>query len=179
MFGEITLNLSKSDWSDSSIQFRIPRLPANSYDVIVVAGGVKSDSRKFAIAALPQLTDSPAPSAPAGKKVSLNGTGFGTVQGKVFFNKTEAPVAMGDWQDTSIKVTVPGLPEGATTVYVEVAGTDSPDERAHEPFTVAPGPQIHTPQPPSATPNATRILLPGTGFGNSPGALTLNGTLSP
>ena len=103
-------------------------------------------------------------------KIILNGTGFGSIKGKVLFDTIEVPVANADWQETKISVTVPNLPVGSTTVFVRVA-----DMETREPFTVSPGPQIHTPQPSAAAAKAT-IVLPGTAFGSSSGKLTLSGT---
>ena len=67
IFGNVTLNPSSLDWTDTSIQIRIPRLPAMAYQVIVATRGLKSAAQSFTITAPPQLTDSPPLSAPAGK----------------------------------------------------------------------------------------------------------------
>ncbi|MEW6363946.1 MAG: IPT/TIG domain-containing protein [Acidobacteriota bacterium] len=56
----------------------------------------------------------------AGDTISVNGRGFGAVQGtsKVLFRSTDAGVAR-RWSDTSIKVTVPnGVQTGPVTVVV-------------------------------------------------------------
>src|SRR5262249_43804940 len=110
------------------------------------------------------------PSAGAqGGKVSITGTGFGTVGGSVYFNGLLASQL--SWSDTSIQVFVPG---NATTGPVTVV--ESGISSAGFPFSVEGPPTVTSISPTVAGVNA-QVTITGTGFGanQSSSYATVNG----
>lgn len=59
------------------------------------------------------------PMAKSGQQVSIEGTGFGQAQGKVYFGTTEAAVS--SWSDKEVKVTVPSVGAGKVSVSLKTA----------------------------------------------------------
>jgi uncharacterized protein YkwD len=118
----------------------------------------------------PSLTSLSPTSGPAGTRVTLNGSGFGTSTGSVRFNGTAASIA--SWSSTQIVATVPS---GATTGPVTVRTSAGVTSNGRT-FTVTStsSPPTGTPSlaslSPSSGPRGTTVTISGANLGATQGS---------
>jgi formylglycine-generating enzyme required for sulfatase activity len=106
-------------WSSTIIKVKVPT-GTTSGKVSVTANGVKSNEIDFTI--LPQITTINPTSGKIGDEITINGSGFGSVQWWSFvnFGNTRADNYT-SWSDTQINVKVPnGLNSGDVILLVNV-----------------------------------------------------------
>ena len=112
-----------SAWSSTSITVRVPA-GATAGPVVVIVGGLASNSVSFTVLQPPNITSVNPTVGIAGQSITITGSNFGAAQGSstVTFNGVIAIAA--NWSTTSITATVPA---GASTgpVVVTVAGLAS------------------------------------------------------
>ena len=153
------ITASVTTWSDTQIVAVVPP-SATTGPVVVVVGGVASNSYIFTLLGISSINPS---TAPANASVSLTGAGFGATQGSstVQFNNVTASVS--SWSNTSITVTVPS---NATSgpVTVTVGGVTSNGVQ----FTAAGSFSITSISPTSA-PLGASVTITGSAFGSTQG----------
>jgi RHS repeat-associated protein len=107
-------------WSDTSISAVVPS-NATSGPVTVTVNGLTSNSLQFTVIEALSVTSFSPASGPVGTSVTINGTGFGSVQSNSIASFWGATATITSWTDTQIVATVP---QGAATgpISVQVAG---------------------------------------------------------
>lgn len=156
-------------WSATSITVPVPAgAPGGSGSVVVTAGGAASNGVAFTV--VPNISSFSVSSGVAGTQVTINGSGFGSLQGGstvTFSGVATTPTA---WSATSITAPVPaGATGGSGIVVVTVGGVASSGTS----FTVIPN---ITSLSPTSGIVGTSVTISGTGFGVNPSTVTLNGT---
>ena len=159
---------SITSWSNTSIVAVVPALTSSGNIVVTSGNGIASNGVSFTMPA-PGISNISPASARTGASITVTGTNFGSVAGRISFNGTNA--TPGSWSNTQIVVPVPA---GATTgpVIVTQAGASNSVS-----FAVIPPPTISGVSPASGAVN-TQITISGSGFGipQGSGSVTFNGT---
>lgn len=171
-------NASIVSWSDSQIVATVPSA-AISGSVVVISGGVSSNTNINLTVPHPQITSISPTSGIVGTQITVNGSGFQNTKGSStvllmnnVFNNTLNVVS---WSDSQIVVTVPS--NAATgDVSVTVNGIQSNRDLL---FTL-PKPVMSAIFP-NGGPIGTQVQILGSGFGATQGTSTLviNGTNMP
>jgi YD repeat-containing protein len=169
--GTVTINgtaAAISNWSDKNISTSVPALATSGNLVVTSSNGVASNGVSFSIPA-PNIGNIAPDSARVGDSVTVTGTNFGTLQGRVSFNGTNGIPA--SWSNTQIVVPVP---TGATTGSVVVTQGGASNSIS---FTVIPPPSI-TGISPTSGPVNKLVTVSGSGFGipQDTGTIQFNGT---
>jgi RHS repeat-associated protein len=163
--GTNATNIPVSSWMDSQIQATVPS-NATSGAVKVTNGGVSSNSNvTFTVGAMTVGSVNP-PGGPIGTPVTVTGSGFGTVQGTISFNGTNA-TSVSTWTDSQIQATVPA---GATSGAVKVVAGGVASNTTVS-FTV--GTVVVNNVSPARGLAGTQFQINGSGFGATQGASTL------
>lgn len=129
-----------ADWTDTSINVVIPAsAKAGSASLTVQNSSKVQGNQTFTIlntSSDPQIAFLHPPSAPKGKDLTIQGTNFGSAQGKVLIAGADAtPSNAANWTATSITVTVPATPSGVNAGQLEVITKDN--KIALAPYTVS------------------------------------------
>jgi YD repeat-containing protein len=169
--GSVSFNgaaASITSWSDTSIVAAVPAL-TNTGNIVVTSGnGIASNSVSFTVPA-PNISNISPDAARVGASITVGGTNFGSVAGRISFNGTNVTPA--SWGNTQIVVVVPsGTTTGPVIVTQGVASNSAS-------FTVIPPPAISGVSPASGGVNS-QITISGSGFGmpQGSGSVTFNGT---
>ena len=155
-------------WSDSSVTLTVPGA-ANTGQVTLTRAGdsvVVATGQVSVAAAIRAVTPS---QASTGDQVTIDGGGFGTAAGQVQIGSTPAPLV--SWGPTRIVVTVP---DGAHTGQLLIAPAVN---AAPDPVSFVVLPHVIELSPTSGGPG-TLVAIRGTGFGDTPGKITLAGRLA-
>ena len=169
--GTVTINgtaASISSWSDTSISASVPALTSSGNVIVTSGNGIASAGVSFTIPA-PNIGNISPDSARTGSSVTITGTNFGTLQGSVSFNGTNATPA--SWGNTQIVVPVPSGATSGSVVVTQAGASNSVS------FTVIPPPTISGIAPASG-PTNTSVTISGSGFGipQGSGTVKFNGT---
>jgi hypothetical protein len=106
-----------------------------------------------------------------GTPVTVSGSNFGTIPGRVTFNGVEASIAT--WSDIEIKTAVPS---GATTGPVIIYASDGRQSNsAYFTVTITPPNPIISNLSPNSGPVGTEVTISGSNFGLMQGTVTFNG----
>jgi len=106
-----------------------------------------------------------------GTPVTVSGSNFGTIPGRVTFNGVEASIAT--WSDIEIKTAVPS---GATTGPVIIYASDGRQSNgAYFTVAIAPLNPIISNLSPNSGPVGTEVTISGSNFGLTQGTVTFNG----
>jgi YD repeat-containing protein len=165
-FNGTTANITS--WSNTSIVTAVPALATGGNVVVTSGNGIASNGVSFTIPA-PNISNISPDSARAGASVTVAGTNFGSVAGRISFNGTNATPS--SWSNTQIIVPVPA---GATTGPVIVTQAGASNSAS---FTVIPPPAISGVSPASGA-VGSQTTISGSGFGIAQGSssVTFNGT---
>ena len=160
-------NASIVSWSDSQIVATVPSA-AISGSVVVISGGVSSNTNINLTVPHPQITSISPTSGIVGTQITVNGSGFQTTKGSstvMLMNSTNNfTLSVVSWSDSQIVATVPS--NAATgDVSVTVNGIQSNRDLL---FTL-PKPVMSAISP-SGGPTGTQVQITGTGFGVTRGA---------
>ncbi len=119
--GGIAINASV--WTDTTLSFVVPA-GAVSSQVTVTRFGVTSNGVNLTVEGAPTITGLSPSSGPVNSTVTINGTGFGSVQSTSTITFNGLPATVTQWGDTQITAVVP---TAATTgpVVVTVASVAS------------------------------------------------------
>lgn len=160
---------SASSWSNTSVVATVPGT-ATTGNVVVTVAGVASAGVPFTVTA-PVINNLNPTSAVVGNLVTINGIGFGLIQGTstVTFNGVVASPQ--SWSSTQI-VTHPPASATSGNVVVTVGGAASNGQA----FTVLPGPVLSSLSPSTGNPGST-FTVNGTNLGTVPGLVSM-GTFS-
>jgi RHS repeat-associated protein len=164
-FGTVTA--TPTAWSSTSITAPVPTsVPIGTASVTVTVGGQTSAGAPFTVNPPPTISSLSPPSGSVGSSVTITGNNFGSLQGTVTFNGTQATI--NSWSAGSIVAVVPS---GATTgaVVVTLPGGVSATGPS---FTVAP--VISNLNPSSGRPGAS-VTINGSNFAGTTGTVTFNG----
>jgi RHS repeat-associated protein len=102
---------SIASWSETSIEVTVPNDAADGV-IEVITNGQPSNSKSFALGQVPHISSvSPNWGEPEMTQVTITGTHFGT-SGTLKLNDQPVTVLPGNWNNTSITLTIP---QGATT----------------------------------------------------------------
>ena len=171
-------NASVVSWSDNQIVATVPSA-AISGSVVIISGGVSSNTNINLTVPHPQITSISPTSGIVGTQITVNGSGFQTTKGSstvMLMNSTNNfTLSVVSWSDSQIVATVPS--NAATgDVSVTVNGIQSNRDLL---FTL-PKPVMSAISP-SGGPTGTQVQITGTGFGVTQGSSTLviNGTSMP
>jgi YD repeat-containing protein len=159
---------SITSWSDTSIVAAVPALTSSGNIVVTSGNGIVSNSMSFTVPA-PNISNISPDAARVGASITVGGTNFGSVAGRISFNGTNVTPA--SWGNTQIVVAVPsGTTTGPVIVTQGVASNSAS-------FTVIPPPAISGVSPASGGVNS-QITISGSGFGipQGSGNVTFNGT---
>lgn len=153
-------------WSDSQITANVAP-GAASGNVQVVRNGYSSNAMPFVVTG-PEITGLSTSSAAPGTSITISGSGFGSEQGNgsVWLGSTTGTVT--SWQDATIVATVAA---NATSGIVQVLQNGTQSNAV--PFNVT-NPHISDINPVSG-PVGTSVAIFGSGFGDTPGSITLAG----
>jgi YD repeat-containing protein len=171
--GSVTFNgtaATITSWSDTSIVATVPALTASGNIVVTSGGGIASNGVSFTVPA-PSISNISPDSERVGASVTVGGTNFGSLAGRISFNGTNATSS--SWSNTQIVVPVPS---GATTGLVIVTQGVASNSAS---FAVIPPPTISGVSPASGAVNS-QITISGSGFGipRGSGSVTFNGTVA-
>jgi hypothetical protein len=163
------LTATPSAWANTSLSFPIP-VGASSGAIVVTVDGWQTNGINYNIA--PTISGVTPSSGPTGGSITISGSAFGVTQN---FNPVTIggiSVAPTSWSDTNITIPVPiNLPAGSAQVVVTVNTIASNAMN----FTVSlPGPIISGVTPTNG-PIGTVLTINGTGFGLSPGSVSIGG----
>jgi YD repeat-containing protein len=169
--GSVTFNGTAAgitSWGDTSIVAAVPALTASGSIVVTSNNGIASNAVSFTVPT-PAVSNISPDATRVGSSVTVAGTNFGTVAGRISFNGVNATPS--SWNNTQIVVPVPS---GATTGPVIVTQGAASNSTS---FTVVPPPSISSISPASGAVN-TQITVSGSGFGipQGSGSATFNGT---
>lgn len=174
--GAIALNgvsLTPSQWTDTQACAVIPADTAvGTATLQVVNAAGTSNSIGFTVTSVvPTVTGITPATAGAGVSVTIAGANFGSVQGNGSVVMRGQTFGIVSWSDTQIVATVPSgvAPGGIFSVNVTVAGVT-----ASGGLTIVGAPQVASVQWNPVGVGGNQCVN-GTGFGNTSGAIALNG----
>jgi YD repeat-containing protein len=157
-----------TSWSNTSIVATVPALTASGNIVVTSGNGIASNSVSFTVPT-PTISNISPDAARVGASITVGGTNFGSVAGRISFNGTNVTPA--SWGNTQIVVVAPsGTTTGPVIVTQGVASNSAS-------FTVIPPPAISGVSPASGGVNS-QVTISGSGFGipQGSGSVTFNGT---
>lgn len=201
--GAFVPTIATGGWTETRLAAIVPTAPEQTYPVSVTVGGVESNTVMFTVS----LSETGAPSAPriisvspesgpVGTYVTVNGSGFGRLKGKVLFKLNDdvanglEPVCEDFWHDNYVVVKVPSAFEGGLampfgalpgTAYKVQVTTAAPYRASNDDvifnITNEPlKPGICSISPDNGPPGKT-VEISGTGFGStSPGSAGADST---
>ena len=168
-----TQNIS---WTDTQILVKIPN-GATSGKLYVNVGTKKSNGIDFTLTVAnsdPVISNLSITSGYPGQEVTINGSKFGSTQGLVNFNTTQA-VQINSWTDTKISVNIPG---GATTGPLTVTVGGKKSNGINFTVTVDPNAPVITTLTLTKGQIGQSLKIIGSHFGTTQGSsyVTFNGT---
>ena len=154
------LAAAPASWGDTWIEVAVPA-GVTTGNVVVTVGGIPSNGQTFTVP--PLITSLSPTSGAAGVQVTINGSGFGSVQGSGSVWLGTAPGTVVTWSDTRVVATVAATAtSGTVRVQREGSWSDA------MPFQVNTA-TISTATPASGIPG-TLVTITGTGFGGTQGS---------
>jgi hypothetical protein len=175
--GTVILNgvsLSPSLWSDSQACVVIPaNTPAGASALAISNSGGTSDPVSFSVTtSLPAITEVNPASAGTGTPITISGANFGGAQADSLVQLRGQDFIILSWSNTQVAAIVPdGIPSGGVySVDVTVHGVTVSGG-----LTILAVPQITSAQWDPVGVGGNQCVN-GTGFGSTPGTITLNGT---
>jgi len=163
-----------TSWTDSEIDVKVPEgFPQGMVWLYVIVDGLSSiGTNPFTVGTPPVIDCYSPPSGPPGTMVTLNGSGFGNVQGSSYVlvlsrsTNTWMSWPISTWSDTQITVPVPAnTPIGLFYFSVDV---DKLQSLGTNPFQVGFPPIVSDYAPQWGNPG-TQITINGSGFGQTRG----------
>ncbi len=108
-------------WSSTKIKVKVPDGVSGKVDVKVYTGAGASNSKTFSVK--PKINAISPTSGSAGSTVIISGRGYGLTRGTsyVMFG-TEKVSTYSSWTDTKLKVKVPSVSKGYTSIKVVTSG---------------------------------------------------------
>jgi RHS repeat-associated protein len=148
-------------WSSTQIVAVTPSTVTTG-PVLVIENPTSSNDNVVYTAYNPIISSLSPPAGEAGAIIVINGSGFGSTEGRsyVAFNGTLTNAQ--SWSNTSIQAWVPGIPNGPAPVTVTVQGVTSSSVT----FTVEGPPTVTSISPTSGT-GGTLVTINGSGFGST------------
>ena len=105
-------------WSNTSIQAVVPGLANGPATVTVTVQGVTSNGITFTIEGPPSISAISPTSGTGGTLVTINGSGFGSVQSNSTVAFNGLPAVVNSWSDTQIIAAVPETSTGPVSVTI-------------------------------------------------------------
>ena len=175
--GDVTIELSRDDgttWetlfvstaNDGSEPWTVSG-PGTVRALIRISNDFGNDTSDARFVIPPQVTSLTPVAATIGSQVTITGSGFGAVQGRITFAGKIAAVT--SWSDTQAVCTVPAALTGVVPVVLSTA-----DAQATAPIDFSIAPEIGSLEPTRAGVGVTVTII-GTAFGATPGSVTFAG----